>query len=101
MTPVEARCYRAIRDLTIDGVPPSFTELRDNLGLKSTGHTHGLVMSLARQGKVTYDQGRARSLRLTAGPYERASVVGLTSAQLGDLRDLCLSILAKRLERGE
>jgi DNA-binding IclR family transcriptional regulator len=58
----EYKVMRAI-DLfhTSHGYGPSFRDLAEEVGL-ALGTVHAIVVSLREQGKVTYDDNRARSM---------------------------------------
>lgn len=82
MTPLGAAVLQAIRDLTVDGVPPSFDEIRTQTGLASKGQVHRLVRRLCDEGYVAWLPHRARSLRLTV----RSELDGLGIDQLIQIR---------------
>jgi repressor LexA len=58
-----------IRDrLTADGVPPSFDEMKDALGLKSKSGIHRLIMGLEERGFIKRLPHRARALDILKMP---------------------------------
>jgi repressor LexA len=58
-----------IRDrLASDGVPPSFDEMKDALGLKSKSGIHRLIMGLEERGFIKRLPHRARALEITRMP---------------------------------
>jgi repressor LexA len=61
--------------LQIDGVPPSFDEMKDALGLKSKSGIHRLVSALEERGFLRRLHHRARALEVIKMPdaYSRAS----------------------------
>lgn len=63
MTPAMRRCLDAIIELTVDGVPPSFRELGDALGLSISG-VHRLVNELQEAGHISYRAGVPRSIEV-------------------------------------
>lgn len=65
LTPAMSACLRAIQDMTIQGVPPSYADLQERLGLASRGGVHRILSQLRERGHVDWDYGHARSLRLT------------------------------------
>lgn len=66
MTPAMARCLEAIKDLTVDGVSPSFRELKAYLNLSTSG-VHRLVTALEERGHLTRIPNRARSFVVIEG----------------------------------
>jgi DNA-binding IclR family transcriptional regulator len=59
-----AATLKAIRELTVDGVPPSLTELAHALGLRNRSTVHGYLVDLRNRGLVTWDPHRERTLRI-------------------------------------
>ncbi len=58
-----------IRDrLAIDGVPPSFDEMKDALGLRSKSGIHRLITGLEERGFIKRLPHRARALEITRMP---------------------------------
>ena len=67
MTPRQRDTLRAIARLTRQwGYPPTYTELRDELGVKGNNRVYQHVKALERQGLVTREPGTWRSLAVTA-----------------------------------
>lgn len=64
MTPLQNACLIAIRDLTVDGVAPSYSELQRRLGLSSRSAVFSLVEALERQGYIRRDRKRHRGLTI-------------------------------------
>lgn len=64
LTQRQADCLAAIGRLTVDGVPPSFNELADDLGLKSKSGIHRLLSGLQARGRLTWRPHAARSIYL-------------------------------------
>jgi repressor LexA len=64
LTPRESECLRAIKRLTIDGVPPTYAELGEALGLASKSNVHRLLHALARRGAITLIPDAKRSIRV-------------------------------------
>ncbi len=48
------------------GVSPTYAEIGDGVGLKSTARTHFIIYDLAERGHITVMKGRARSIALVA-----------------------------------
>jgi len=58
-----------IRDrLSVDGVPPSFEEMKDSLGLKSKSGIHRLITGLEERGFIKRLPHRARALEIIRLP---------------------------------
>jgi repressor LexA len=58
-----------IRDrLATDGVPPSFDEMKDAIGLKSKSGIHRLIMGLEERGFIKRMPHRARALEIMRMP---------------------------------
>lgn len=69
LTPKQKELLLLIRDrLASDGVPPSFDEMRDALGLKSKSGVHRLVSALEERGFLRRLPHRARALEITKLP---------------------------------
>lgn len=58
MTPRQARILACIRRLTVDGVSPTYREIRADLGIKSAGHLHDDLARLRRDGVLTFTRAR-------------------------------------------
>jgi len=58
-----------------DGVPPSFDEMKDALGLKSKSGVHRLVTALEERGFIRRLRHRARALEVVRLPESQGSVV--------------------------
>src|SRR5580692_1376274 len=54
--------------LSTDGVPPSFDEMKDALGLKSKSGVHRLVTALEERGFIKRLHHRARALEVVKLP---------------------------------
>ena len=65
--------------LQIDGVPPSFDEMKDALGLKSKSGVHRLVSALEERGFLRRLHHRARALEVIKLPEASAGRVGRSS----------------------
>ena len=73
MTATEAAFLRAVADLTVDGVTPSYDELRRHLGYASKSNIHRLVEQLVAKGMLTHARTGHRSLRLVPDVAERVA----------------------------
>ncbi len=69
MTPIHAKMLTAIRDNTVDGVPPTYKVLARKMGWASAANVVRVLLLMREAGLVDWDRQRARSLRiLTDGP---------------------------------
>ena len=59
-----------------DGVPPSFDEMKEELGLRSKSGIHRLITGLEERGYITRLAHRARALEITRLPDAIASKSG-------------------------
>lgn len=64
MTPKENATLIAIRDMTVDGVAPSYEELMVRLEVASKSRVHTLVSSLEEQGYLFRTPARHRNIVL-------------------------------------
>lgn len=64
MTPGQNACLQAIRELTVDGVSPTYSQICERLGLASKSGVLRMVDALERQGFVRRDPHRHRSLAI-------------------------------------
>jgi len=83
MTPSQHACLTAIRDLTVDGVAPTFQELADHLGHASKSYVHHLVNALEEQGYVRYPLGRRsrRNMEIVGAPVLCDSTIARLSIE--------------------
>lgn len=63
LTPTMRRCLDAIDRLTVCGVPPSYRQLADAIGVKSVSGAHRTVQLLVERGYVRTG-GKARTLEV-------------------------------------
>jgi SOS-response transcriptional repressor LexA len=87
VTPEQRDCLQAIRELTVDGVAPTYAQLCGRLGLKPTSKSaiHRLISQLERQGYVRRDPHRAQSVRI----IERAGAA-ISDARIAAMSDEAL-----------
>jgi SOS-response transcriptional repressor LexA len=113
LTKAQKAMVDAIRELTVDGIAPTYEELAAHLGIRSKGHIASQLASLKDKGWVDYGR-RARSIRILeqeqppAAEIEKASAVRLRgviedaadalAAQIGHAGaiDILSKILANR-----
>lgn len=65
MTPRQKQVLDAIRILTVDGVSPTFDQIRNHVGLTSKGEVHRIVTALERSGYLTRHAFCRRAITLT------------------------------------
>lgn len=94
MTPKQAKIVQAIRDLTVNGVGPSYEEIAVKVGVVSRGHVYDSVTLLCEQGVLIRGKG-PRSIQIVEAP-SRAMIAGLSDAALLSVRAACAAELASR-----
>jgi len=65
MTPRQKQVLTSIRTLTVDGVAPSFEEIREHCGVSSKSEIHRIVSVLENAGYLVRLPNQSRSLTLT------------------------------------
>ena len=93
-------CLDAVRSLTVDGVPPSLEELRVHLGLASKSGVQRLLVQLRERGRVTWLEGRARSLAIIETEVSPAVLNGMSDEVLRITAAIIARILAQRTGGG-
>lgn len=73
LTRAQLRYLRAVRDATADGLPATHRELADALGV-AVGGVYQMLTRLRRDGLVTFDRGRTRTIRLTPAGVDAAAL---------------------------
>lgn len=79
LTRRQADCLRAIEDLTVDGVGPTYDQLRVRLGIGSKSGIHRLITALRERGRVRHLHGRRQSLEVVC-----STVPTKTKAEIAD-----------------
>lgn len=64
MTNRQADCLRAIEDLTVDGVSPTFEQIAERIGVTSKSVIHRLVVGLERRGRLRRHPHRQQALEI-------------------------------------
>lgn len=82
MTPKQAEVLQAIRDLTVDGVPPSYPEIQERVGLSSRSQVHRAVQHLIKHGCVTKAPGSYRTLKVVDQGPSRAEMERWSDAEV-------------------
>jgi SOS-response transcriptional repressor LexA len=96
LTPRESDCLRTIRDLTSDGVPPSFQQIADVLGMASKSGVSRLLNSLRAQGVVWWNPDKPRSLIVLDDQVSPVALTKLSDATLRRTMAFVAGILAQR-----
>ncbi|MGZ3272448.1 MAG: LexA family protein [Caulobacteraceae bacterium] len=63
LTKAQRAVLDAIRELTVDGLAPTYDELAAHLGITSRGHVSRHLVILRDKGRITFER-RARSIRI-------------------------------------
>ncbi len=93
MTPQQNACLIAIRDLTVDGISPTFEEVQFHLGLSSKSAVHRLVHRLISQGHLKMNPRQYRSLEIV----ERGGGAGISEARIAVMSDDALESAIVRM----
>lgn len=92
MSPLQNACLLAIRDMTVDGVSPSYEELQHRLGLGSKSGVFRLIEELERQGFIRREPSRYRSISV----IERQGG-GISDARIAAMSDEALESALTRI----
>lgn len=95
-TPQMAKVLEAIRRLTVDGAPPSVTELACDLGYRSRSGLHNLLVEMQGRGLIDWEPGRARTLRILEARICRADLERLDDDALLAVITLATTIFRER-----
>ena len=63
LTKAEKAVIDAIRELTVDGLAPTYDEIAAHLGLRSRGQVAGHLAGLRKKGRIEYGR-QSRSIRI-------------------------------------
>jgi SOS-response transcriptional repressor LexA len=96
LTAPQNACLKAIERLTVDGVSPTFAELRDELGLASKSGVHRLMNGLKERGAVTFLPRSPRSVRVLPTAIGPNELQHLSSAELRTTAAHIAGLLAHR-----
>jgi SOS-response transcriptional repressor LexA len=101
ITPQMRRCAQVIAVLTVDGVPPSYEEIRQTMELSTVSRVGKLVDALVARGWATRKPRAARSVEIVrplgVEAPEQADLLNMTDAQLRFHLALVCGILAQRM----
>lgn len=101
LTRAQADCLSAIRRLmTDDGVPPSYEELRQAMGLSSRSGIHRLLVGLKDRGVIRWSPDRARSIEIVARRPSLSELGNMPTLELEQLEVDVQRLLAERNRRG-
>jgi SOS-response transcriptional repressor LexA len=83
LTRLQSQMLDAIKARQVDGIGPSYDELRGDLGLSSKGEVMRILVGLRERGFVAWIPRCARSLHITApAQTEGPSLMSFTDAAL-------------------
>lgn len=85
MTPRQRDLLQAIADLTVDGVSPTYDQLRAHIGIASKSGVCRMVKGLERQGFIRRNFGCRQTLQVVSLPTSEAE--GGLAARLRSLSD--------------
>lgn len=102
LTPRESQCLDAIRRLTKNGVPPSYSELAEEIGVASKSNVVRYVRGLEKRGALRLTPGAPRSLHVVERrPPTAAELHRFETAELLTLLAHVCSVLGHRLGTGK
>ena len=96
MTPSQAQCLAAIRRLTVDGVPPTWDDLRVDLGLASKSGVHHLLVGLRDRGLIAWTGRVGHSLVILEDAVSDDTLKALPTEALQTLIERIYLILGDR-----
>jgi len=101
MTPRQKDMLDAIRDLTVDGVSPTYEQLRIKLGIASKSGVCRMVDALERQGYVRRVAFARQTLEVVAAPRLHgndlaARLRGLTDEAFAGVLEVISEEIARR-----
>ena len=99
MTPRERSLLDAIERLTNQGVPPTYSKLRDELGLAAKSGVHRMVASLIGQGRLRRSWKKHQSLEIVRPSGPTDVEIGLMSDD--DIRRLYERVGRELASRGQ
>ena len=80
MTPREQQMVALLKELTVDGVPPTYDILAWRMGLKSKSGVHRVLHSLAEKGLIALTPRRRQSVRIRNADAERLPFTQMADA---------------------
>lgn len=79
--------FRYVRERLLEGRPPTVREVQAAFGFRSVESARSHLEALIEEGRLAKEAGRARGLRLPAGPRRRALVPLLGRVAAGNLQE--------------
>lgn len=92
----QRECLSAIKDLTVDGVSPSYDEIQDRLRLASKSGVHRLLHGLKDRGHIEFEPGHGRSVRVIGAGFSPDELNKMSDEALRNTIALSAGILAYR-----
>lgn len=68
------------------GIPPSFDEMMDGIGLHSKSSVHRLILAIEERGKIRRIPNRARVIDLVPDRQQEELYIDYLEAEIGKLR---------------
>lgn len=100
MTKRQADCLRAIEDLTVDGVSPTYDQIAARIGVTTKSVIHRLVVGLERRGHLRRHPHKQQALEVI---HPLASAGEALAARLRSLSDEAfagaLDVVAEEIAR--
>jgi repressor LexA len=96
LTQPQRACLQAIADLTLDGVAPTFDEIKDRLGLRSKSGVNRLLTELKKRGAVDWLLGQSRSITIIAAEITPATLEAQSTDALRRIALEARAIIARR-----
>lgn len=93
-TPEHARYLSVIRQLTREGVPPTYLQIGAEVGA-SVGAVCQTLHRMRERGLVDFEDGRGRTLRIVG---EAEALLALPTSELRRIRDLITEELRDRFD---
>jgi DNA-binding MarR family transcriptional regulator len=99
MTPAQARVLQSIRDLTIDEVSPTITDIAADTGM-ARSNVHGCICALTEQGRIIRQPLRSRSIVVVEDQVSPAVLERLSDEALRRTIAVASGLLAQRASGG-
>ena len=99
LTHQQARALDVIRDLTVEGVAPSYEELREALGVSSKSRIFALLNNLEERGAIRRRPNSPRSIEIIAGGGAATVLDNLPALDAAGLREVLAHTVGLLAER--
>ncbi len=96
LTHQQRACLTLIEAMEMEGLSPSFDELRCGLGLSSKSRVHELIQGLKERGCIDYLPGRARSIRIVHQDWSAGTLNMAPTEELERLVATAAGLIAHR-----